>query len=35
MEKSFELVVINIVFKLSQETSDEVPDKDHFCLECR
>lgn len=34
MQESFEFIVVNVVFKLSQETSDEVADEDHFCLEC-
>ena len=34
MEQSFEFVVVNIVFELSQESSDEVTDEDHFGFEC-
>lgn len=33
MKKPFEFIVVNIVFKLSQESSDKVADKDHFSLE--
>ena len=34
VKESFEFIVVDVVFKLSQESSDEVPDKDHFGLEC-
>ena len=34
MKESFELVVVNIVFELSQKSSNEVTDEDHFGFEC-
>lgn len=34
MKESFEFIVVNIVFELSQESSNEVADEDHFSLEC-
>lgn len=34
MEQSFEFIVVNVVFELSQESSDEVADENHFGFEC-
>jgi hypothetical protein len=33
MEKSLEFIVVNVIFKLSQESSDEITDEDHFSFE--
>ena len=34
MEQSLEPIVINVVLKLSQQSTDEIADEDHLCLEC-